>query len=532
MKKNLIIIMADQQRKDYLGCYGNSYVQTPQIDLLAESGVQFENCFVNNPICMPNRLSIFTGRYPSNHGMWTNGLMLPHMLPTIADLLKDNGYTTCNIGKMHFEPTDCGGSAPIVSREDHRYWQHVGDDIDWYGPYWGFDHVELTVGHATRPIAHYGKWFHENGGTDDMAKAKNIEGFEFCPVTSMPERLHDSMFIGERSANYIKEHAESEDPFFLVASFPDPHHPFNPPYELAKKYKDTPVKMPVNEKDSLETRPKHYKQQQLGIWHRAGILQETQDMTQEERTQVQKNHSVISEFMDTEILEGLGLLTSGGSARKLDDKIVSEKERNQRIRNTYAMVDLIDRGIGKIIDALKETGELENTVIVVTADHGELMGDHGLWLKGPFFYDGLINVPLIICAPGVKPANVQALVSSIDIFPTCCELLGIDAPKAYDGVSQVSALHGGNPRESCMIEYRNGYFDRDVNTMVYIDDQYKFVQYQNGDYELTNRINDPEENMNIAYNGKNAELVAKYRAKMLMMVLDSGTRFPNQMSHA
>lgn len=532
MKKNLVVVMADQLRKDYLGCYGNEYVKTPNIDSIAASGVKFNNCFVNNPICMPNRLSIFTGLYPRNHGMWTNGLKLPYELPTIANLLNDNGYNTCCVGKIHFEPTDCGGKAPLVSKEDHRYWQKVGDDIDWYGPYWGFEHVELTVGHSTRPIAHYGKWFHENGGTDDMAEPKNIEGFDYCQVTTMPERLHDSSFIGERSAEYIKEHANQDKPFFLVASFPDPHHPFNPPYETAMKYKDAPIKLPINEKDLLETRPAHYKQQQQGIWHRAGVIQEVEGMTQEERDQVHKNVSMVGEFMDKEILEGLGLLTSGRSANEPSVKIVSEDERNQRIRNTYAMVDLIDKAVGQIVKALKDTGELENTVIVVTADHGELMGDHGLWLKGPFFYDGLINIPLIIYNPGVDAKDTEALASSIDIFPSCCDLLDIQTPRYCDGVSLKPVFDGAAPRKECLIEYRNGYFENDINTMAYIDDKYKFVQYQNGVCELTDRINDRDENINLALDENNIELVSQYQAKLLLQMLKTGTKTPEQISHA
>ncbi|MBP3701260.1 MAG: sulfatase-like hydrolase/transferase, partial [Lachnospiraceae bacterium] len=202
------------------------------------------------------------------------------------------------------------------------------------------------------------------------------------------------------------------------------------------------------------------------------------------------------------------------------------------IRNTYAMVDLIDQGVGKILDALKETGSLEDTIIVVTADHGELMGDHGVWLKGPFFYDGLVNVPLMIAAPGVEPGQTAALTSSIDIYPTICELAGVKAPRWCDGVSQVPALTGDAPRSSCLIEYRNGYFENDVNTMGYVDENYKFIQYQNGACELTDRKNDPQENGNLAADPANAALVTRYREKMLMAMLSTGTKFPDQICHA
>jgi len=531
--KNIVLIMADQLRKDYIGCYGNPYVRTPNLDSLAERGVKFEQCYVSNPICAPNRMTMFTGRYPHNHGIFTNGLMPPTTWPTIADVLHHQGYDTCSIGKLHFEPTDCGPSTPEGSREDHRLWKKVGDDIDWYGPYWGFDHVEFTCGHATAPIAHYGKWFHENGGTDEMAKIQKIGPFDACGVTTMPERLHDSIFVGERSADYIRDHANGEKPFFLVASFPDPHHPFQPPYETAMRYVDAPIKTPVAEDDDLSGRPEHYLQMKQGIWHRAGLLKELPGMTDEQKEKVRRTPEIIAEFMDEQILKGLGL-TSGGNSepRDEDQNSVSEKERAQRIRNTYAMVDLIDQGVGKIIDALKETGTLEDTIFLITSDHGELMGDHGLWLKGPFFYDGLIKVPFIVGAPGIEPGRSEALASSIDILPTLCELAGVNIPRFCEGVSQVSAMNGDTPRTDCLIQYRNGYFDSDVYTMGYIDENYKFIQYQTGACELTDRKNDPEERINLANDPMNSALVSEYRTKLLMKILNSGSRYPEQCCHA
>lgn len=532
-KKNLVLIMCDQLRKDFLGCYGNEYVNTPNIDSLAAHSTVFDHCYVNNPICMPSRMSIFTGLYPHNHNQWTNGNQLEHPLRTLADHLHDNGYHTGSIGKLHFQCTDCGKNAPHISMEDHRLWEEKGDNIDWYGPYWGFEHVEFTSGHATKPLAHYGKWYHEHGGKDEWAVAKPVEGFDACPVTTMPENLHDSMFVGERAAAYISEHANDDQPFFLTASFPDPHHPFNPPLETALRYKDVPVKMPVNEDDDLHTRPRHYHYHQYGVWHRAGLLHPLPDMPEEDKEKCGKCADQIAQFMDEKILQGLGLLTHGDSSgEEYKPSVLSAHERDQRIRNTYAMVDLIDKGVGKILDALKESGALEDTVIIFTADHGELMGDHGLWLKGPFFYDGLVNVPLMMHTPEDNASVTEALASSVDIYPTCCELLGVPTPRSCDGMSQAAALRGEKVRTECLFEYRNGYFENDVYTLGYVDEKYKFVQYQNGDVEMTDRINDPEENVNIVYNGANPELLAEYRNKLLNMMLNTASKFPEQYCHA
>lgn len=532
-KKNLVLIMCDQLRKDFLGCYGNEYVNTPNIDSLAAHSTVFDHCYVNNPICMPSRMSIFTGLYPHNHNQWTNGNQLEHPLRTLADHLHDNGYHTGSIGKLHFQCTDCGKNAPHISMEDHRLWEEKGDNIDWYGPYWGFEHVEFTSGHATKPLAHYGKWYHEHGGKDEWAIAKPVEGFDACPVTTMSENLHDSMFVGERAAAYISEHANDDQPFFLTASFPDPHHPFNPPLETALRYKDVPVKMPVNEDDDLHTRPRHYHYHQYGVWHRAGLLHPLPDMPEEDKEKCGKCADQIAQFMDEKILQGLGLLTHGDSSgEEYKPSVLSAHERDQRIRNTYAMVDLIDKGVGKILDALKESGALEDTVVIFTADHGELMGDHGLWLKGPFFYDGLVNVPLMMHTPEDNASVTEALASSVDIYPTCCELLGVPTPRSCDGMSQAAALRGEKVRTECLFEYRNGYFENDVYTLGYVDEKYKFVQYQNGDVEMTDRINDPEENVNIVYNGANPELLAEYRNKLLNMMLNTASKFPEQYCHA
>ena len=532
-KKNLVLIMCDQLRKDFLGCYGNEYVNTPNIDSLAAHSTVFDHCYVNNPICMPSRMSIFTGLYPHNHNQWTNGNQLEHPLRTLADHLHDNGYHTGSIGKLHFQCTDCGKNAPHISMEDHRLWEEKGDNIDWYGPYWGFEHVEFTSGHATKPLAHYGKWYHEHGGKDEWAVAKPVEGFDACPVTTMPENLHDSVFVGERAAAYISEHANDDQPFFLTASFPDPHHPFNPPLETALRYKDVPVKMPVNEDDDLHTRPRHYHYHQYGVWHRAGLLHPLPDMPEEDKEKCGKCADQIAQFMDEKILQGLGLLTHGDSSgEEYKPSVLSAHERDQRIRNTYAMVDLIDKGVGKILDALKKSGALEDTVVIFTADHGELMGDHGLWLKGPFFYDGLVNVPLMMHTPEDNASVTEALASSVDIYPTCCELLGVPTPRSCDGMSQAAALRGEKVRTECLFEYRNGYFENDVYTLGYVDEKYKFVQYQNGDVEMTDRINDPEENVNIVYNGANPELLAEYRNKLLNMMLNTASKFPEQYCHA
>ncbi|MFA9397599.1 MAG: sulfatase [Clostridiaceae bacterium] len=489
MKKNVLLILTDQQRKDSLGCYGNPIINTPSLDKLSEDGVRFNKCYVANPICMPNRLSIFTGMYPRNHGLWTNGLLLNQELRTLASELSDNGYETASFGKIHFEPY--GADADSGSMESTAYWEQRKNNIDWFGPYWGFNHVELTIGH-TNPVAHYIKWFEENGGTPEMLTVEKVTGAMMSGVRNIPKELHDSNFVSNRTVEFIKKRDKNK-PFFAVASFPDPHHPFDPPRECAKKYANKKVVAPIGSREDLNTRPEHYKKHFKGGWHRKGDIPETRP-------------------------NGVG-----------------PEHEHEIIANTYAMVDLIDENIGKITKYLEEENLIEDTIIIFTSDHGELLGDHGLWYKGPFFYDGLVNVPLIVSCPGfISPYESNALISSVDIFPTICDLIDVQIPNYVVGVSHKEHLfnHSIENRDKCLIEYRNGYGSNDCSSKVLVTKDYKYVRYQNGESELTDIKKDPEEKINVAHDSKYAEITNKMNECLLDEILSTENKYPEQLSLA
>lgn len=481
--KNIVFILADQLRKDSLSCYGNAVVKTPNLERLSKKSRVFNRCYVANPICMPDRLSIFTGMYPRNHGLWTNGLLLEHERRTLATELSDHGYETASYGKIHFEPF----MSPLEnnSRESVAFWENKGDDIDWFGPYWGFQHVELTIAH-TKDTAHYGSWYRKNGGTKAMYQT-NEDG-----TTSIPKELHDSSFVGERASDYIKNQRDKSKPFFMVASFPDPHHPFNPPQDCAKRYTLDDAIQPIGFKEDLVTRPAHYQEHYRGGWHRKG--------------KVSEQHP------------------NG----------IDSKQEKRRIINTYAMVDLIDENIGKILDALESEGLMDDTIIVFTSDHGELLGDHGLWTKGPFFYEGLINVPLMIYTPDGNAGVSETLFSSVDIFPTICDLLEIETAIYVNGLSQKPHLM--NPdlevRDKCLIEYHNGYGENDCSSKVLVTKNLKYVRYETGECELTDLKNDPQEKENIALKENYRSLLHKANEDMLDEILATELKHPKQISHA
>ncbi len=483
MKPNFVFIMCDQLRKDCIGGYGNEFINTPNIDRLIENGTAFENAYVANPICMPNRNSIISGRMPSNHGVYTNGLLVEDCGKTVTAELKKLGYKTANIGKMHLNP--CKKESAGISFESNGSWKEIPQTDAYTKGYFGYDHVELTIGH-TEPCAHYYKWFKDNGGTDDMFDVISFEsgkrvksGENLTGIRMMPGKLSSSEFVGERVSKYIEDYSD-DNPFLITASFPDPHQPFTSCFDDYEKIVSRKYKQPIGEVKDLKTRPISYMQKYTGEWTRKGIGEP-------------KTPNGISEFL-----------------------------KHERILHTYAMIERIDENIGKIIASVEKAGKADNTIFVFTADHGELLGDHGLWLKGPFYYDGLMNVPMIFSGCGVDVKITDAMFSSIDIAPTMLAFAGGEIPKYIDGVSHKDFLQGEKEaREVAFIEYRNGYGDADVNSNAIVTKKYKYIAYENGERELTDRRNDIKEENNVAF----CEEYSKIRLEMAELLITEKLKY-------
>lgn len=215
--------------------------------------------------------------------------------------------------------------------------------------------------------------------------------------------------------------------------------------------------LPSGEPEDLKSRPPHFEQQFHGSWSRRG--------------------------------KGAPLYENG----------LPVEEIKERIRHTYGMIESVDRNVGLVLDELMGQGLMENTVVILASDHGELLGDHGLWLKGPFLYEGLINTPLLIHVPGIAPRVSQAMVSAVDIMPTILQLTGCEVPAYVDGVSQVPHITDNTKRvrNACMVEYRNGY-NCDVFVNAIVGEGYKYVMYETGEEEYTDLELDPEERRNVA----------------------------------
>ncbi|MGH2371359.1 MAG: sulfatase family protein, partial [Chloroflexota bacterium] len=350
-RPNVVLLMADQLRWDAVGAYwpdSQAIVQTPHLDRIAREGARFERAYVANPFCMPARASTLTGRWPHAHGLWDNGVRFPPDTTTVASALAAHGYRTGIVGKGHLDVHNLPDSPDSTSGWD------TPERARWTGPYYGFAEAHLTCGH-NKAAGHYGAWLHREHpeAVPLLERAHALE----APIggawkSALPVELHSSTWVGDRSVDFIRRHA-GQAPFFLWASFPDPHPPFCPPKPYADLYDPAAMPLPLRRRGETADKPAHFRGE--------------------------------ADTWDT----GYRPYGAGSHA----DEGRSDVEDQVRKASYYGMTTLVDVNVGRILQALEETGQLDDTVVVYLSDHGEMLGDHWLDGKGPWHYDGCARVP-------------------------------------------------------------------------------------------------------------------------------------------
>ncbi|MCB2036353.1 MAG: sulfatase-like hydrolase/transferase [Ottowia sp.] len=489
---NFLFIITDQQRADHLGCYGNPVLRTPHIDALAARGQRFDRCYVATPVCMPNRASIMTGRMPSVHRSRSNGIPLHLGATTFTQVMLKHGYTTGLIGKCHLQNMEDKPSmvppphhpgleatpgleeafapdmlAPAYRQELRASWRNPAHRMS--TPYYGFEHVELCNHHADQTFGDWSRWaaerrpdFEQLCGPEHAAPDTRYAAPQ-CWKTRLPPELYSTSYIMERTLAYLERHAREggDQPFFLQCSFPDPHHPFTPPGAWRDSYTPEQVGLPPTCGEPGPDAPPHVR------W------------AHDERR--------------------------SGKAQLTSQRLfaVTPDETRQMIALTYGMIAMIDDAVGRIVAALERLGLAEDTVIVFTSDHGDFMGDHGLMLKGPMHYQGLIRVPLIWSdprAPEQAGSSSDALASSIDLAPTLLARAGIAPVNGMQGVDLGAARPAA--RQALLVEEDNqrAYlgFDQPVRVRTLVTADHRLSIYQGADWgEVYDLRADPHERHNL-----------------------------------
>ncbi|MEL6204672.1 MAG: sulfatase-like hydrolase/transferase [Pseudomonadota bacterium] len=437
-RPNFVLFITDQHRADHLGCYGHPIVQTPNIDAIAAQGVAFDRFYVASPVCMPNRASLMTCRMPSSHGVTMNGVPLSQKNVTFVELLRAAGYETALIGKSHLQTFT--GAPPMALRPPARegFFRANGDLAEavrhdlttptykveepdfWSGPqpkvptpFYGFDHVELVTGHGDHIGGDYTAWLLER-----EPEAARLIGAEnqlphsyTCPQavrTALPAELYSTTYIAERASAWIADRAESDRPFFLMVSWPDPHHPFNPPGTYWDMYDPDDFPVPDAFQRNDWTPPPHV----------AGVLS-TRDAGQAN-------------------LKGMSAV--GCTAR--------EAQEAQAL--TCGMITMIDDALGEVRTALTASGRAADTVEIFTTDHGDHLGDHRLLFKGAEQYEQITRVPFLWADPnGDAGLRTDRPGQTHDIGVSILERARIESAWGMQGRD----LFGPDPRQSAFIQY-------------------------------------------------------------------------------
>jgi arylsulfatase len=452
-RPNILWITTDQQRFDTIGAHGNHAIQTPNIDRLAAEGMSMMNTYCQSPICTPSRASFMTGRYPASHHVHRNGNdhfpQTETILPRI--LVDQGGYHTGLIGKHH------------LSRSENRI-ELIPED--------GYEYAALCdcwpIGRA------YDDWLTKKHGIKDplslfpdlLRRSPRDYG------KGLPMEIQQATWWGEEATDFVEK--DHDKPWFLNLNAVDPHPPFYPPKEFLDKYRPEEMPLPLYDETDVA--------RQEGFW----------DIDQ----QWKKIYDVRQYDPDMDIDQ---------SSIPIDERPLFDFPPNvydaRMIKACYyAFITMIDDRIGSVLEALERSGQVDNTIVIFTSDHGEMLGDHGMLYKGCRFFEGLVHVPLIIRWPGVTKPNTKtdALVELIDLAPTILEATGVDIPYNMQGRSLFDLLSGATKthKPHVVSEFNGalaGMPNQSHGTMVF-DGRYKTCMYHDvGKAEIFDLHEDPGE---------------------------------------
>lgn len=420
---------------DTLGCYGNRFVHTPHLDALAASGLRFENAFCNSPVCTPSRASLLTGRYPRTNRCRKNGHSLPRNETLVTRLLAEAGYDCGLAGKLHLSACHPSVTPDCEPRLDDGYREF----------HWSHHPAADWPGNG------YSKWLARHGAsycTTPLAETRHV-------VRGLDAPWQQTTWCADRAIDFIERHADNEQPWLFSVNFFAPHHPFDPPASHLERYRSrlAEIPLPAFTPGELERKTTHQRRDHAAAY---GVpeLYPYPEMSDDEHRLVRAAY--------------------------------------------WAMIDLIDEQVGRILEVLERTGQRERTLIIFMSDHGELLGDHGIYLKGPHFYDASVRVPLLLSLPGIVPrGSAPGLVELVDLAPTLLRLAGLPDSPAMQGRPLQPLFDNPAAPHRANVFCENNDFDDPGFAMMVRTARHKLMTYHNSEGELYDLVADPGEVHNL-----------------------------------
>jgi len=480
-RNNVLFITSDQQHYMTMG-YLNPEVSTPNLDRLVERGMAFNRAYTVNPTCTPTRASWITGLYPSQHGAYSLGTKLMEDVPAVGDCFQKGGYATALVGKAHFQPLKSTAEYPSLEAyptlHDLDFWRSFN------GPFYGFEHIELARNHTDEHLVgqHYALWLTDKtSGTQwrnyflpTPAHLPDCPGYPESTRMRLaatdghwdiPEALHYNTWISERTNALMKQYAKADRPFFLWASFFDPHPQYMVPEPYASMYDPAKVTVPKFKDGEFDDKPPHFKL----------VREKNPDFSAYEEP-------------DGNIIHG---------ARS---QLVSREDQAKKIATMYGMMTMLDNAIGKILNQLDALGLTDSTLVCFTSDHGDFLGQHGLTAKALHHYEDLLRVPLVASMPGTIPAGKasDSLQSTVDLPQTFLSFAGLPVPRTMAGVDEKAVWTGEKDTIRTHVIVENQHQPTKMNMRTYINSRYKLTVHFNQPYgELYDLQEDPGEYINL-----------------------------------
>ena len=470
---NLLWIMTDQQPVSTIHAYGNETIRTPNLDRIASAGARFDRCHIAAFPCSPSRACMWTGRYSHNHGVLQNDVPLADDVPALGDIMKAAGYATGYVGKWHLAGNMYRGRKGRDPLAGEWYWKRVPDPA-------GFKY-EKAPGGTGEDAPHHGfdtwagGWKHyrsylREAGLGQLVDESTVGNHNDLPSgpegthihSKLPAEHHMASFFAREAVRFIEDQKDAADPFALVVSFYGPHLPVAPPKPWDEMYSLEDAPLPPNHDDDLKGKPGR----QLG------------------------------------------------NRRCYRHPEWSEAQFRDYVRRYWGYCSYIDQQIGRVLDALDAAGKADDTIVLFTSDHGDMLTAHGFVFKLCWCgYDELLRVPLLVRWPGrVKPGTrCDALVSSVDILPTLLDMMDVPAPAGVEGRSFAPLLTGDAK------EHRQAVFCNSMEkNLTAVTDTWKYVLNWNPRDldELYDLGQDPGELDNLAYDQAHAGVVKEMQGRL------------------
>lgn len=451
-RPHILFLVADQFRADCLGADGNRVIRTPNLDRLAREGARFACAYSSTPTCTPARAALLTGLSPWRHGMLGYGRVAERYPFEKPRALRDAGYYTFAVGKMHYHP----------QRNLHGFHQALLDES----------------GRAESPEfrSDYRSWFFsEAPNLDPDATGIGWNSYR-AGIYALPERLHPTQWTGQTATRFLETYSRPE-PFFLKVSFARPHSPYDPPERFWKLYQDAPLPAAAVGRWAARYAPRSWERDD--IWH---------------------------------------------------GDLGPEQVRQSR-QGYYGSVSFIDEQIGRILEALERRGWLEETLVLFTADHGDMLGDHHHWRKS-YAYEGSARIPMLVRWPAglISAQRGQVLRQPVelrDVLPTFLDAAGVPAPQSLDGRSLLELVRGRTEGWRPWIDLEHDIcYSPENHWNALTDGRWKYIFHaRDGQEQLFDLATDPAEATDLAADPAHEQTLRLWRQRLVAHLAERGERF-------